>query len=194
MIIGISGKLGTGKSYYSQFIKEYIQQHYPNESIIEIAFADQIKINTIVKHNVPRNDVYITKTHASRHLLQIEGTEKGRLVHGPDIWIKYIQEWIYLLQQRGFKHFLISDVRFDNEAQFIKSQPHNLLVRLEAPVRNKQRLDLEYTPEQQETIKNHASECNLDCYNDFDKVLLNNTPEQSKYNTEYLTNLLQSLF
>ena len=71
MIIGISGKLGTGKSFYSKFIIDYIRTNFPNEPVLELAFADQIKVNTIVKHNTPRHQVYTQKTDQSRRLLQL---------------------------------------------------------------------------------------------------------------------------
>ena len=189
MIIGISGKLGTGKSFYSKFIIDYIRTNYPNEPVLELAFADQIKVNTIVKHNTPRHQVYTQKTDMSRRLLQLEGTENGRLIHGPDIWVKYTQEWIHLMTTRGIKHFIISDVRFINEAGYIQSQESSLLVRINAPSRNKSRLESEYTPERRQEIQNHASECNLDFY-EFDYQLLNNTKAHTEYNQDFFKHFI----
>jgi hypothetical protein len=189
MIIGISGKLGTGKSFYSKFIIDHIRENYPNEPVIELAFADQIKVNTIVKYNTPRHQVYTMKTDQSRRLLQLEGTENGRLVSGPDIWVKYMQEWIYLMSQRGIKHFVISDVRFTNEAQFIQSQESSLLVRINATSRNETRLVSEYTPERRQEIQNHPSECNLDSFN-FHYTLFNDSTTQTKYNQDFFKNFI----
>ena len=90
---------------------------------------------------------------------------------------------------RGIKHFVISDVRFTNEADFIRSRSASLLVRINAPFRNKARLESEYTPERCQEIQNHASECNLDFY-EFDYQLLNNTEAHTEYNQDFFKHFI----
>lgn len=182
MIIGIAGKLGTGKNYYSRFILEYIRTYYPQEHIMEIAFADQIKVNTIVKNGLSRDHVYTNKTMESRRLLQMEGTENGRNKLGPNIWINYTKEWMYLLKQRGIKHFVITDIRFKNETSAFN---YDLLFNVFSSVRNQQRLDKEYTPEQQQLIKKHISECALDDYS-FEETLFNDPENDTEKNKTLL--------
>jgi CO dehydrogenase nickel-insertion accessory protein CooC1 len=77
VLIGIAGKMGCGKDYICNNIIIPILKHN-NETFLQIAFADQIKINVMTKHNIEFKDVYINKTTETRRLLQLEGTENGR--------------------------------------------------------------------------------------------------------------------
>lgn len=171
MLIGISGKLGVGKSYYTRFITETLRAI--NEPVIELALADQIKINALVKNpSLSRDSMYVTKTNESRRLLQMEGTENGRNVMGSDIWLRYLEEWIYIHKSRGFKHFVVSDIRFEDEADYINLNK-GILLRIESPRLNKYRLDVEYTVDVRKNIEEHTSETSLDGYSKFSHVLYN---------------------
>lgn len=189
-IIGISGKMGVGKNYYTRFLVEYLKSK--GESVIELAFSDQLKINALISNDgLLRNNVYLKKTNESRIMLQQEGTEKGRDVHGYDIWVRYLSEWMYLFQQRGFEYFVISDVRFKNEANFILNRK-GCLIRINAPELNKVRLENEYSPEKCLEIKEHLSETELDSFESF-SIQLTNTldPIQTEKNKVLLMNELQ---
>lgn len=52
-----------------------------------------------------------------RYIMQTLGTEWGRELIHPDIWVKLAE---CVLFERG-ERMIISDVRFDNEADFIRS-------------------------------------------------------------------------
>ena len=52
MIIGVSGKMGTGKDY---FVENYVIKYIENtlkEKCLVLSFADMLKINLMVHHNV----------------------------------------------------------------------------------------------------------------------------------------------
>lgn len=49
------------------------------------------------------------------------GTEEGRDVYGENIWIKITETWIETVNLRGITRFIIPDVRFQNEVDWIKS-------------------------------------------------------------------------
>jgi IS5 family transposase len=130
-----------------------------------------IKINLMVHHNINLNQ-FNNKTPEIRDLLQLEGTEKGRNIHGEDIWIRYIKAWSELHMSRGIKYIIISDVRFKNEYEFIKKNG-GLIFRMFAPNRNEKRLRKESIDEKMyEKIKNHQSETDLDDV-EFDIVVNN---------------------
>ena len=173
IIIGLSGKMGSGKDYIAS---KYIIPFFTSKSIncIQWSFADQIKVNVMAKRNIAFNDVYISKTKATRTLLQHEGTENGRDIIGKDIWINYFDAWRQILTARGIKVLITSDVRFSNEAEYIKSQG-GLLIKIVAPGRNEQRLQNETGGDVDDyhRIKNHASECDLDFYPEFDLEINN---------------------
>lgn len=166
MIFGFAGKMGSGKNYVSEkiFIPLF-EKKFPNRKILPVAFADQLKINTIVKYNLNRNDVYTTKTYESRKLLQEEGTEYGRNKCGNDIWIRYLSEWMYILNQKGITDFVITDCRFENEANWIK-QKNGKIIRVE--------LDKSQNIYKDKETQSHISETELDNYNQWDMILNNN--------------------
>lgn len=162
-IIGIAGKMGSGKDYIANnFIIPYLEFKL-NQSCLQFCFADQIKINIMSKMNISYHDVYIEKTNITRNLLQQEGTENGRLVYGENIWIKYFDNWIQVFKTRGIKNIITTDCRFKNEIDYIKAQG-GIIIKIHAPVRNDQRLKRESNSDQlvYNCLKNHSSECDID--------------------------------
>lgn len=167
ILIGLSGKMGVGKDYIAHnVLMPYLEKK--NIKTLMIAFADQIKVNTSVKHNINLFDMYDTKNENIRRLLQKEGTENGRDKYGDNIWINYVDKWTDIYSKRGIQAFIIMDVRFKNEAEYIKSK-NGLLIRIEAPLRNKERITNEKNSLE---IQKHISEIDLDDYK-FDNIINN---------------------
>jgi hypothetical protein len=143
MIIGFSGKMGVGKDYIAHnVVKPFIEKYYPHERCINLAFADQLKINTIINHKIPFDKVFVKKTNETRQLLQYEGTENGRNKYGKDIWINYTDNWIKVWKSRGFTTFCITDCRFKNEIDWIKKNG-GVVIKIEAPNRSKKKFTQE---------------------------------------------------
>lgn len=174
IIIGVSGKLGSGKDFITtNVILPILEKH--QQKYLQLNFADQIKINVMTKNGVDYSDVYEKKTESSRQLLQTEGTEVGRSAD-KDIWVNYLNNWIHVFNVRGIDTFVVSDVRFMNEFNYIKNLG-NIMIKIVAPNRNHSRL-LEESNESLEVynkISTHRSECDLDLLNDnlFDLVIYN---------------------
>lgn len=168
-LIGLCGKMGVGKDYIAKHI---ILPHI--EQSMVICFADQLKVNTMLRNNLTYKDVYVNKSAYTRQLLQLEGTENGRDKYGQDIWIRYLDNWVNVLGNRGIKNFIITDVRFKNEIDYIRSK-NGVVIKIEAPLRNRNRLDKECA---NENVTTHRSECELDALPDsvFDYVI-NNDPD-----------------
>lgn len=53
-----------------------------------------------------------------RHMMQTLGTEWGRQLVHPNIWVRLAEAVLF---ERG-ERMIISDVRFDNEAEFVRSK------------------------------------------------------------------------
>jgi hypothetical protein len=178
MIIGICGKMGTGKDFIaSNVILPYID-NILHENVLKLCFADQIKVNVMAKHQKNYKSMYEEKSSEDRKLLQIEGTENGRNVLGKDVWVNYLDSWIKVFSKRGVKHFVVTDVRFQNELDYIKKNG-GLLIKVFSPTRNNSRLMHESGRDMElyNTLRNHASECDLDnvpqtVYN----MVINNEP------------------
>lgn len=175
LIIAISGKMGCGKDFITNnYIIPYVQ-NVLGLKVLQLSFADQLKIITMVKDNIGYNDLYVNKTELSRRLLQINGTENARNLN-EDIWIQYLSNWIEVFKNRGINCFVIPDLRFLNEFEWVKSQK-GLVIRIKAPQRNKTRLEQEANGniDAYINIKSHKSECDLDDLHDtvYDYVIRN---------------------
>lgn len=164
-VIGLSGKAGVGKDYIANHIRHRCHQS------MTLAFADQIKIHAMIHHQLTFHDVYETKSSETRALLQQTGTEQGRQTVGEDIWLKYLHAWMEVHYHRNhIRTFIITDVRFPNEVDFIHSFPHSSVLRIVAPERNQARLSNEKATS---AIASHASETALDDTTMFDSILFN---------------------
>ncbi len=175
-LIGLLGHQGVGKNYIAEVILPKI---LPKKNTVVLAFADHFKIDSICKYNASFDKVFGEKDYETRRLLQKVGTEDGRHKYGYDIWIRTTETWIKILHSRGVERFIISDVRFLNEAEWIKSL-NGKLIKIESPIRFKQRL-LKETNNDEDKINeiiNHPSESNVDNISIYD-ICVNNDPDSN---------------
>lgn len=176
-VIGFSGKLGSGKSFVAENV--FAKMLSPAPTVI-MSFADQIKVNVIVQHNIDPHKCFVEKDEHTRKLMQRVGTEEGRNVYGHDIWLRYALQWMLIHASRGIKRIIIPDVRFHNEFDFIK-ELGGTMIRVDAPKRNRAALEKEAakgtgTPEQ---IGSHVSETELDSGRVFDYIINNDVDASS---------------
>jgi len=185
-IIGLSGKMGSGKNYIAEkILYPYFKKSF---NILIVGFGDLIKNEIYARDlNISYDELYDHKTFETRQKLQEYGTENGRDKYHQNIWIRGLDIQIETFQRRSGENSLIiiCDVRFKNEYEYIK-QKGGKLIRVESPKRTK----IRYTKEalfdeiQMKTIMNHRSEIELDTtvfdiylkndYNDeFNKEILN---------------------
>lgn len=158
MIIGISGKLKSGKSTLTSYLAEY--------GFEELLFAGGLKDMICTLLGVDRdtlNSQEFKETEipwvgtTPRKLMQTLGTEWGRAIN-PNLWVNHT-----LQQARFLPKVVISDVRFPNELQAL----HDINAITVRIVRDIEREG----PEHQ-----HPSETALDHVNNklFDVVIDNN--------------------
>lgn len=183
LIIGITGKLGTGKDYVANHIIKPTLKSLGLE-FIHIAFADAIKIEVMATHNITFNECYIRKTDTTRRLLQTVGTSQREI--NPNIWINHVKAWIDIQESRGVKAIIISDCRFLNEYEFIKSKG-GIVIQVIAPNRNHERLLQESNGsiDIYRSISTHISETDLEetqpdmvIYNDTNDIMNIETIQQ----------------
>lgn len=195
VLIGITGKMGCGKDFIA---KHYLVPFITKvaKSCFQLSFADQIKVNVMAKYNIPYDEVFIEKTNYTRTLLQHEGTENGRHTNGEDIWIKYFDSWMQVLEKKDVSNFITCDVRFKNEVDYIKSKG-GIVIKVVANDRNHARLmnESKSDPHVMHRLKNHVSECDLDDLDDtiFDYVIDNSVGKALELNPLY-TLLVQKFF
>ena len=95
------------------------------------------------------------------------GTEWGRNMIHPDLWVKALEWEIRGLVEQGIKHFVIDDLRFHNEVNWFRTIPEYIIVKLE-------RQGLEQLT--------HQSEVEIDTI-DADFHIYNNKDKQYLYKT-----------
>jgi hypothetical protein len=136
-IIGLTGYAGVGKDTVADLL---VREH----GYVKLSLADPIKelLNTrfgwtmedwsdrqwkeaaIVLYMSPAGDsMYLSP----RILAQWLGTEVGRYLAGPDVWLevmwrKYQQHCYDRVTGNYLAPLVVPDVRFDNEADFIRSK------------------------------------------------------------------------
>ena len=130
-IIGLLGHQGVGKNYIAENILPDI---FYDRNYLVLAFADHFKVDCICKHKLNYNKVFYKKDFEIRKKLQQIGTEEGRNVYGSDIWINILETWMKVFNSRGVGLFIISDVRFQNEVDWIKKLG-GTVIKINAPKR-----------------------------------------------------------
>lgn len=119
MLIGLTGKAGAGKDTVAALLTDHDFAH------TYLAFPIKSSVGAMLGVPISRWEDRDWKETAlpglgvsPRQLAQTLGTEWGRDVIDPDFWIKLTQ--MRMDEHPEFPDWVISDVRFDNEARWIK--------------------------------------------------------------------------
>lgn len=158
IIIGISGKIGSGKNC----VADLIQKH-ANIPFIQTAFAKKLKqivallceIDYFSTLSQVAKNIYIPEYESTIGLMYQEiGTKVMRDSYKKDVWIKSLL--LELKNKPG--NYIVTDVRFKNEADALKDNSAFLVrvSRKDNPVAKNSNRDL-----------NHPSETDLDNYSKF---------------------------
>lgn len=168
MLIGLSGKIGSGKSTVADLMKLRKREYQIK------AFAHKVKEITSLMTGVSLGACYSQEGKNTYlkdwgmtvgEFQQKLGTEAIRNNLHPDAWVLAL-----FSDYTDNQHWIITDVRFPNEAVAIKSRG-GILVRMEGDpvgVRANSKRDL-----------NHASETSLDNYDHWDYIIQNTSTLQA---------------
>lgn len=164
VIIGISGKMGSGKDFIASKIKQYLATTKSAQSI-QLAFADALKMEAIHNHGLDFKQAFPDsgqeRSSDTRQLLQSIGRQARD--KDPLYWTKIMDSTVRLHKSRGVEAFVISDVRFENEAKWIKAN-RGIIIRVNAPDRTRQRalIEAKNNLELADKIQADSSETALD--------------------------------
>lgn len=126
MILGLSGKIGTGKSTLMDYVVKRALKN--NNAFLRISFGDLLKEEVSKKFDIPlllcysqegkkttlsRPD-FPRKNMSIREVLQWWGTDVRRK-ENPDYWVEEMEK---VTNKSSAPVILIDDVRFLNEAEF----------------------------------------------------------------------------
>lgn len=121
-IIGLTGRARSGKDTVANIISDTYR--YP-----AIALADPIKQATYVmlepflahlKDDMQKEKTIPALGVSPREIWQTLGTEWGRQLINENIWLIIAKERISMLEKLGHEGAVITDVRFNNEAEMVR--------------------------------------------------------------------------
>lgn len=186
MIIGISGKIGSGKTTLSNILIQKLAKRGIKAE--EKSFAHKLKEITSILTGFPVEEMY---THEGKNrfinsfgmtigqMQQKIGTEVMRDNFDQDVWIKALFN-----SYKDGEVWIISDVRFENEANAILQHPNHRLIRLNGdPVG----VNKESTRD-----KAHASETSLDNFGRFTNIF-DNRISDIKFINDYAEAIVWSI-
>jgi hypothetical protein len=207
--LGISGKKGVGKNYVSEkivlpWLIENLSIKYPGKIFVPYFFS----FGTCIKAELYSRNIDLktsdllgaSKTKEIRQLLQQYGTEFGRHAKHENIWIRQIQFWmeaqLQCIQNSPISSniipiFIISDVRFLNELEFVSSLQNSLVLRVVSNERHRQACQNEG---QGDSLDKHISERDLD-HHLFQYYIFNDSKhdvldQSAQILTNFITNVL----
>lgn len=167
-LIGIAGRAGTGKDFLTKNLIVPMLTQGQTYSIM--SFADHFKCEAIVTNKLDRSMVYGRKDKPTRVALQTIATD-ARNKHGPNIWVDILNEKIeQTVKRNGTKYIFITDCRFPNEIEFIKSK-NGLMILVEAEDRHMNEMKKEN--QEDKTVMNHVSETSLPSAGTFNYIIDN---------------------
>jgi energy-coupling factor transporter ATP-binding protein EcfA2 len=161
MIVAFGGRAGSGKSTAAMLLRSLLPQ-----KIVVLSFATPVKaIASIVggsdcttktdKNSTPPTLADTDLTW--RRLLQIVGTEFGRNMLHPEIWIRLAERTMDRELAKG-NIVVFDDMRFENELRFIKQRGgHTVLVDRNLPAMDHPSEQLDFVELFDRTILNTGS-------------------------------------
>lgn len=164
MIIGISGYKGSGKTTLGRALKHHLDDERENAIIDHLAEGFKRAVQVIFGFDT--DQIYGDNKEtvdefwgvSPRWAMQTLGTEWGRVLISKDMWIKSLWVRVRGYHENGV-HVIIPDIRFENEAQFVRDNG-GILINI---------LRDEVTPGDV-----HPSELGLTNWSDYDYTVYNN--------------------
>jgi len=179
LICGVSGRARVGKNKLSEFITEEFEKNY-NRKFYEASFANELKNMCKFQFGLSDEQLWGDKKEIEdkrfmkatlggdpeysvfwtpREIMQEFGAFYRKMDY--DFWVKGLRKFLSNELLKGHKDFIITDARYVNEAEFIKSRK-GILIHIDRETDNKIH------------GANHESETSLDEYRDFDINVDNN--------------------
>ena len=118
MIIGLTGAKGCGKSSVARIINrlhdfEHISFATPIKDMLRVLGLGDAELNDPTIKEIPLDEYGKTP----REMMQSLGTEWGRMLISGGVWISALRK-----QLKPQKNYVIDDVRFENEARFVRER------------------------------------------------------------------------
>lgn len=126
LYLGLAGLAGAGKDTVAQFILGQ------RPTMVRVGNADALKLGAFAMamgrypepDEVPDKDALVPgRNFTWRYFYQMLGTEGVRTLFGQDFWLQTLELAITYQREtvRGITGVVIPDVRFENEAHFVRA-------------------------------------------------------------------------
>ena len=122
MLVGLCGAAGAGKDSVAKILVEYSSQPFVKGSFAQPLYQCVSAITGMpiskLQDRAFKEQVIPWLGKSPRQLLQSLGTEWGRDMVDPEIWIRIAMDWAGQHTSNGW-NVVITDVRFQNEAKAV---------------------------------------------------------------------------
>lgn len=172
-IIGLSGKKRAGKDTVYKVAADILADQKKNTRVGRVGFADAVK-HEVSEITGFRMDFIEKHKDDFRSLLQVWGTDFRRKFFGSDYWVEQMDEVIRSSEDH-YDFLFITDVRFDNEAEFI-TQQGGVIVKVE-------RRNTVFSNIQDAVEDPHISENAMNSYSNYNYILNNDGTEKELYDS-----------
>jgi hypothetical protein len=135
-IIGINGVARSGKDTLAGFLVEdhgFDQESFAAPIRQCVSLITGIPMADLIDGPLKEQPIEWLGCVTPRYLMQTLGTEWGRQLVHPEIWLRVMERKLYAAADRGVSGVAISDVRFDNEAEFVRETMNGTVVSVERP-------------------------------------------------------------
>jgi hypothetical protein len=125
-LIGLAGPAGSGKTLAASFIPDAVVVGLADPLYAAIAVMFSVPEVVLRTRSAKESPLEQALYSSPRRLLQTLGTEWGREQLGDTVWIEQARRRIQAIVEAGAPVVVIPDVRFANEAEWIRQGPHGL--------------------------------------------------------------------
>ena len=124
-IIGITGRARSGKDTLASFLVDH--HHFGRVALADplrefIADITGLEYHELLDGPAKEEPIAWLGGKSPRQMMQTLGTEWGREMVDDGIWLAVCGRRIERLKREGFVGVVVPDIRFDNEAEFIRSK------------------------------------------------------------------------
>jgi hypothetical protein len=131
--IGITGKIAAGKDTLADALVAHESQMFMKYSLAQPMKDIAMNVFGFTKDQLYDHDLKETTDKfwdiTPRNFLQIMGTDMFRDVFRDDVWLKLAEKH---MKEHEDKHVVIADIRFVNEAEFIRDLG-GVIIKIERP-------------------------------------------------------------
>jgi len=166
-VFGISGKIGSGKTTLADYLEtknDFKQFTFAKniKKVTAIITDTSMEKNLVERSFKPKFDGFEGKTLSQLH---VEIGEIIRFKYSSSVWINSIWSKINKYVQKE-RCIVVSDVRTELEAEWLKKEYNAIIIRLERPKKFREKFFRGRNPDSN-------IECALDNYDRFDHVIQN---------------------